>query len=368
MGSTKMSLPFEINGTDYIHLIVGNAKQACHYYQTQFGFEPIAYSGLETGDREKVSYVLKQNKIRIILTSPLNTESDLNDHLRMHGDGVKDVAFWVDSAQAAWEYATGKGALSAQTPTEVSDDNGKVILSAIRTYGDTIHTFVQRSDYHGNFLPGFESYQSKLKSHDVGLNFVDHFVGNQPENKMNETADWYEDKLGFKRFWTADDKDISTDFTSLRSVVVTNENERIKMPINRPAAGLRKSQIQEFVDFYSGPGVQHIAMDTKDIIKTVGMLSKNGVDFLETPMSYYEELPNRVGKIDEDIKQLSELGILVDRDEFGYMLQIFTKPVLDRPTLFYEIIQRKGSKSFGKGNFKALFESIEREQGKRGNL
>jgi 4-hydroxyphenylpyruvate dioxygenase len=363
-----MSLPFEIKGTDYIHLIVGNAKQACHFYQTQFGFEPIAYRGLETGERHNVSYVLKQNKIRLVLSSPLTADSKLNDHLRLHGDGVKDVAFWVDDATAAWEYATSKGAPSDQDPKESSDEYGKVILSSIRTYGDTIHTFVERSDYQGPFLPGYQPYQSKIKIYPVGLNFIDHFVGNQPENKMNETADWYEDKLGFKRFWTADDKDISTDYTSLRSVVVTNDNERIKMPINRPAAGLRKSQIQEFVDYYSGPGVQHIAMDTKDIIKTVSQLAENGVEFLETPMSYYEELPKRVGEIEEDITQLSELDILVDRDEFGYMLQIFTKPVQDRPTLFFEIIQRKGSKSFGKGNFKALFESIEREQEKRGNL
>jgi 4-hydroxyphenylpyruvate dioxygenase len=363
-----MSLPFEINGTDYIHIIVGNAKQASHFYQTQFGFEPIAYRGLETGDREMVSFVLRQNKIRLILTSPLTSESELHEHLRLHGDGVKDVAFWVDDARAAWEYATNKGAPSVQDPIEKTDDKGKVVLSAIGTYGDTIHTFVERTEYKGAFLPGFEPYKSKIKASPVGLNFVDHFVGNQPENMMNETADWYQEKLGFKRFWTADDKDISTDYTSLRSVVVTNENERVKMPINRPAAGLRKSQIQEFVEYYSGPGVQHIAMDTKDIIKTVRQLSENGVEFLETPMSYYEELPDRVGEIDEDFTELSQLGILVDRDEFGYMLQIFTKPVQDRPTLFYEIIQRKGSKSFGKGNFKALFESIEREQGKRGNL
>jgi 4-hydroxyphenylpyruvate dioxygenase len=273
------------------------------------------------------------------LTSPLNSQSELHEHLRLHGDGVKDIAFWVDDARAAWEYATNKGAKSAREPIEKSDDDGKVIIAAIETYGDTIHTFVDRTGYKGDFLPGFQPYNSK----------------NQ-------------DKLGFKRFWTADDKDISTDYTSLRSVVVTNENERIKMPINRPAAGLRKSQIQEFVEYYSGPGVQHIAMDTKDIIKTVSQLSANGVEFLETPQSYYEELSDRVGEIDEDISELSRLGILVDRDEFGYMLQIFTKPVQDRPTLFYEIIQRKGSKSFGKGNFKALFESIEREQGKRGNL
>jgi len=363
-----MSLPFEIIGTDYIHLIVGNAKQACYFYQTIFGFEPIAYLGLETGERDKVSYVLRQNKITLLVTSPLKAESELNDHLRLHGDGVKDIAFLVNDSRAAWEYTTSKGALSAKVPAEISDQHGTAIISAIKTYGDTIHSFIQRSEYSGIFLPGYESYRSTLKTYPVGLNFVDHFVGNQPENKMEETADWYQEKMGFKRFWTADDKDISTDYTSLRSVVVANENERIKMPINRPAAGLRKSQIQEFVDYYSGPGVQHIALDTNDIITTVSQLTKNGVEFLETPKAYYEELPKRVGTIKEDIHQLAELGILVDRDECGYMLQIFTKPVQDRPTLFFEIIQRKGSKSFGKGNFKALFESIEREQARRGNL
>jgi 4-hydroxyphenylpyruvate dioxygenase len=363
-----MSLPFEINGTDYIHLIVGNAKQATHFYQTQFGFEPIAYNGLETGEREKVSYVLRQNKITLMLTSPLKAGSSLNEHLGKHGDGVIDVAFRVDDARAAWKYTTEKGAPSVQDPVTLSDEHGSVVMAAIGTYGDTIHTFVERSDYKGTFLPGYEAYKSRLATHPTGLNFVDHFVGNQPQNQMNAIADWYQEKLGFKRFWTADDKDISTEFTSLRSVVVANENERIKMPINRPAAGLRKSQIEEFVEYYSGPGVQHIALDTKDIIKTVRQLTTNGVEFLETPTTYYQELPERVGKIDEDIKALSELGILVDRDEFGYMLQIFTKPVQDRPTLFYEIIQRKGSKSFGKGNFKALFESIEREQRRRGNL
>jgi 4-hydroxyphenylpyruvate dioxygenase len=363
-----MGLPFDIHGTDYIHLIVGNAKQASHFYQTQFGFEPVAYRGLETGDREKVSYVLKQNKITLVLTSPLTAFSELNAHLQQHGDGVKDVAFWVDDAVAAWKYATERGAPSALEPTNESDNNGTVITAAIKTYGDTIHTFVQRSDYKGTFLPGFEPYQSRVATNPTGLNFVDHFVGNQPENQMNAIADWYQEKLGFKRFWTADDKDISTEYTSLRSVVVADENERIKMPINRPAAGLRKSQIEEFVEFYSGPGVQHIALDTKDIIETVSQLAANGVEFLDTPKTYYEELPGRVGAIDEDINTLAGLGILVDRDEFGYMLQIFTKPVQDRPTLFFEIIQRKGSKSFGKGNFQALFESIEREQARRGNL
>jgi 4-hydroxyphenylpyruvate dioxygenase len=363
-----MELPFQINGTDYIQLIVGNAKQATHFYQTQFGFEPIAYLGLETGNRDQVSYVLRQNKIILVLSSPLGPKSNLNEHLNRHGDGVKDVAFWVDDAKAAWEYATGKGAPSVNDPEVVSDEKGSIVTASISTYGDTIHTFVERTNYHGIFLPGYMPYESNLKTHPVGLNFVDHFVGNQPENQMNAVAEWYQEKLGFKRFWTADDKDIATEYSSLRSLVVSNENERIKMPINRPAAGLRKSQIEEFVEYYSGPGVQHIALDTKDITQTVSQLVANGVEFLDTPQSYYEEMPKRVGDIDENIDNLAKLGILVDRDEFGYMLQIFTKPVQDRPTLFYEIIQRKGSKSFGKGNFKALFESIEREQERRGNL
>jgi 4-hydroxyphenylpyruvate dioxygenase len=347
---------------------VGNAKQACHYYQTQFGFEPVAYKGLETGEREKVSYVLRQNKITFVVTSPLSAKSPLNDHIRLHGDGVKDVAFWVDDALAAHKYAVEKGAESVSEPQKLTDEDGSVICASIQTYGDTIHTFVQRDQYEGIFIPGFEKFTSRLKTKPVGLNFVDHFVGNQPQDQMAKIAEWYESKLGFKRFWTADDKDISTEYSALRSIVVSNENERIKMPINRPASGMKKSQIEEFVEYYSGPGVQHIALDTNNIIQTVSQLHENGVDFLETPRSYYEELPERVGEIDEDIEELARLKILVDKDEFGYMLQIFTKPIQDRPTLFYEIIQRKGSKSFGKGNFKALFEAIEREQSRRGNL
>jgi len=363
-----MKSEFEIHGTDYIKLIVGNAKQAKHFYQTQFGFEPVAYKGLETGDRDEVAYVLRQNKITLVLVSPLKSESPLNEHLRLHGDGVVDVAFRVEDAQKAWEYSTSRGAPSALKPAVYEDKNGQVIMSAIKTYGDTIHSFIDRKHYKGTFLPGFVDYTSPISTHPVGLNFVDHFVGNQPQDQMAKIAQWYEDKLGFHRFWTADDKDISTEYTALRSVVVANDNERIKMPINRPATGMKKSQIEEFVEYYSGPGVQHIALDTKDIIKTVNRLADNGVEFLKTPASYYEELPGRVGNIDEDIDRLAELGILVDVDEFGYMLQIFTAPVQDRPTLFYEIIQRKGSKSFGKGNFKALFEAIEREQARRGNL
>ncbi len=363
-----MKIPFTISGTDHVHFIVGNAKQAGHYYQTQFGFEPVAYRGLETGEREFVSYVLQQDKIRLVLTTPLSADSKLNEHLRLHGDGVRDMAFWVDDARAAWEFTTGNGAVSVQEPATLSDENGRVVTAAVQTYGDTIHTFVERNEYSGIFLPGYEMYKSTLKAKSTGLKYIDHFVGNQPENKMQEVAEWYEKVFGFTRFWTVDDKDISTEFTALRSIVMVNDNMRIKMPINRPAAGLRKSQIQEFVEFYNGPGVQHIAMTTDDIIETVRQLRANGVEFLPTPRTYYDVLEERVGKIDEDIDTLAELGILVDRDEFGYMLQIFTKPVEDRPTLFYEIIQRKGAESFGKGNFKALFESIEREQARRGNL
>jgi 4-hydroxyphenylpyruvate dioxygenase len=363
-----MAQSFEFMGTDHIHLIVGNAKQAAYFYQSQFGFELKAYSGLETGDREKASYMLQQNKIRIVLSTPYKADSDLNKHLSLHGDGVKDVAFWTDNTEAAWKHVTEKGAKSVMKPTVLKDDFGEVIMATIQTYGDTVHSFVQRDNYSGAFLPGFEPRKSILKVEPIGLNFVDHFVGNQPENEMQKVASWYEEVFGWKRFWTVDDKDVATEYTSLRSIVVANDNERLKMPINRPAAGLRKSQIEEFVEYYSGPGIQHIALDTKDIVETVSKLKANGVEFLEVPQSYYDELPDRVGDIDEDISELAELGVLVDRDQFGYLLQLFTKPVQDRPTLFYEIIQRKGCTGFGKGNFKALFESIEREQERRGNL
>ncbi len=363
-----MSAPFTFMGTDYIQLIVGNAKQAAHFYQTQFGFELKAYSGLETGNRETANYMLQQNKIRILLTTPYMADHPLNEHLRQHGDGVKDVAFWTDDARAAWAYVTQRGAESVREPVELEDDNGRVIIASIKTYGDTIHSFVQRDQYTGPFLPGYQARSSTIKVEPVGLNFVDHFVGNQPENQMTKIAEWYEHVFGCERFWTVDDKDISTDYTALRSIVMTNENKRIKMPINRPAAGLRKSQIQEFVEYYSGPGVQHIAMDTDDIIATVDKLTANGVEFLEVPQTYYDTLRDRVGDIEEEVADLARLGILVDRDEYGYLLQLFTKPVQDRPTLFYEIIQRKGAEGFGKGNFKALFESIEREQARRGNL
>jgi 4-hydroxyphenylpyruvate dioxygenase len=363
-----MTSTYKILGVDFIELIVGNAKQAAHYYQTVFGFEPYAFRGLETGDRDKVSYAVRQGDIRLVLTSPLMANSPLNIHLIQHGDGVKDVAFTVDDAEKAWKYAIDRGAFSEADPKISEDEDGRIITAAIKTYGDTIHTFVQRDGYSGIFFPGFKPYQSILPVYPVGLTHIDHFVGNQPENQMQKIAEWYEDVLGFHRFWSADDKDVSTEYSGLRSIVVSDPTEVIKMPINRPAVGLKKSQIQEFVEYYSGPGIQHIAMYTEDIVKTIHALQDKGVEFLETPETYYEELPSRVGKIDENIQELAKLGILVDVDEFGYMLQIFTKPVQDRPTLFYEIIERKGSKSFGKGNFKALFEAIEREQAKRGNL
>ncbi len=363
-----MDAPYQIYGVDYVELIVGNAKQATHYYQAQFGFEPFAYRGLETGERNRVSYAVRQDNIRFIFTSPLMANSPLNIHLMQHGDGVKDVAFTVDNAEAAWKYAMERGAFSECDPKEFSDDFGTVVMASIKTYGDTIHTFVERKNYDGVLLPGFQKYQSPLPSHPVGLKYIDHFVGNQPENQAQKIAKWYEDILGFHRFWSADDKDVSTQYSALRSIVVADPTEVIKMPINRPAQGLKKSQIQEFVEYYSGPGIQHIAMYTDNIIKTISQLRENGVEFLEVPEVYYEELPKRAPNLEENIDDLQKHGILVDADEFGYMLQIFTKTVQDRPTLFYEVIQRKGSESFGKGNFKALFEAIEREQEKRGNL
>ena len=363
-----MKLPFEFLGFDHVGYIVGNAKQAAQYYQCHLGFELAAYRGLETGDRETASYVLRQNKAWFVLSSPLLPGSSLNEHLRLHGDGVKDIAFAVDDAKAAWKHATSRGAVSVHEPREMSDDHGRVVTAAVKTYGDTIHTFVERKDYKGVFLPGYAEAESLGPVEPVGFQVVDHIVGNQPDGEMERIADWYQHVFGFHRLWTVDDEDIHTEYSSLRSIVVADDREIIKMPINEPAQGKKKSQIQEYVDYYSGPGVQHVALLTGDIIATVAKLRDNGVDFLPTPKTYYDTLDERVGKIDEDKSVLADLGILVDRDEDGYLLQIFTKPVQDRPTLFFEAIQRKGARSFGKGNFKALFESIEREQARRGNL
>ncbi len=358
-----------LNGTDYVEFWVGNARQAAHYYRSAFGFRVAAYRGPETGTRDRASYVLVQNKIRFILTTALQPDHPVADHVRAHGDGVRDIALWVDDAEAAWRATTSRGARSVREPETVGDEHGEVRLSAIATYGDTIHTFVERSRYSGVFLPGFSPAAGEDRvSRPVGLKHVDHMVGNVGWGEMDRWVEFYRDVMGFKMFKHFDDKDISTEYSALMSKVMSNGNERVKFPINEPAEGKRKSQIEEYLEYYRGPGVQHIAMATDNIIETVRALRNQGVDFLRVPSTYYQDLVTRVGKIDEPIAELEDLGILVDRDDEGYMLQIFTRPVEDRPTLFYEVIQRKGSRSFGKGNFKALFEAIEREQASRGNL
>ena len=357
-----------LHGTDHVEFYVGNAKQAAYYYRAAFGFSLVAYLGPETGVRDRVSYVLQQNKIRFVLTTPLDPASEIAAHIAKHGDGVKAIALWVDDAEAAWCETTKRGAVSARAPWTIEDPRGRVKLSSIQIYGDTIHTFVERSAYHGAFLPGYEETPPDPIARPVGLLHVDHMVGNVGWGEMDKWVHFYEHVMGFRMFKHFDDSDISTEYSALMSKVMSNGNERIKFPINEPAEGRRKSQIEEYLDFYGGPGVQHAAMATHDIIETVTRLRQQGVDFLRVPTTYYEELTARVGAIDEPIDRLADLGILVDRDVDGYMLQIFTKPVEDRPTLFYEIIQRKGSRSFGKGNFKALFEAIEREQERRGNL
>ena len=363
-----LSQPYSIKGFDYCELYVGNAKQTAHYYQSTMGFKPIAYRGLETGSRDSVSYVLNQNHINLVITSPLKKNTHIGAHIDRHGDGIKDVAFTVDDCETAWKTSIDRGAISVLKPTLTKDKKGETWISAIETFGDTIHTFVERDQYEGPFLPGFDAYNFGIENKSSGLVHIDHIVGNQPDDKMQLVCEYYEKVFGWHRFWTVDDNDISTEYSALRSVVMANNNEIIKMPINEPADGLKKSQIQEFIDYYDTAGVQHLALSTRDIISTVEIMQTNGVDFLPIPPSYYENLTKRVGLIDEDIETLSRLGILVDIDEHGYMLQIFTNPLQDRPTLFFEIIQRKGSNSFGKGNFKSLFESIEREQKKRGNL
>lgn len=357
-----------LKGTDHIEFYVGNAKQAAYFYQHAFGFEWIAYSGPETGMRDKVSYVLKQGKITFVLTTSLYSNSDIAQHVARHGDGVKVLALWVDDASKAFYETTSRGAEPAMEPTSLKDAFGEVVLSSIRTYGDTLHTFVERKNYNGPFLPGYVKAKSHFTVEPIGLKYIDHCVGNVELGQMNRWVDFYETVMGFNLLVTFDDKDISTEYSALMSKVVSNGNGYIKFPINEPAEGKRKSQIEEYLQFYNGAGVQHIAIATDNIIQTVGELRKRGIEFLHVPDVYYEDVLDRVGKIDEDLKPLRELNILIDRDEEGYLLQIFTKPVEDRPTLFFEIIQRKGAKSFGKGNFKALFEAIEREQALRGNL
>lgn len=358
-----------INGTDYVEMYVGNAKQSSHFYRSAFGFRLVAYRGPETGTRDRVSYVLQQDKIRLVLTTPLSPNHPINEHIKLHGDGVHDIALWVDDASSAHRETVKRGAKSVMEPTEIKDESGHISMSAIATYGETIHTFIERKNYSGIFMPGFKGVEGPdTVSRPVGLKYIDHMVGNVGWGQMNAWVKFYEDVMGFKLYQHFDDNDISTEYSALMSKVMANGNGRIKFPINEPAAGKRKSQIEEYLDFYGGPGVQHIAMATDNIIDTVSHLRGQGIDFLRVPNTYYQELVGRVGKIDEPLDQLAALGILVDRDDEGYMLQIFTKPVEDRPTLFFEIIQRKGSRSFGKGNFKALFEAIEREQGLRGNL
>ena len=357
-----------INGTDYIEFYVGNAKQAAHFYKTAFGFQSLAYCGLENGEKTKTSYVLKQGKIRIILTTPMYGNHEIENHLIKHGDGVKVIALWVDDATLAWKETTSRGAKSYLKPHTIQDNHGHVIKSGIHTYGDTVHVFIERKHYNGLFLPGFTEWESSYNPSDMGLKYIDHMVGNVGWNEMNLWEDFYRDVMGFANLITFDDKDISTQFTALMSKVMTNGNGRIKFPINEPAKGIKKSQIEEYLDFYNGPGCQHIAIATDNIVQTVSQMTASGVEFLRVPNTYYDTVLNRVGKIDEEIAELRKFSILVDRDEEGYLLQIFTKPVEDRPTLFFEIIQRKGAQSFGKGNFKALFESIELEQSKRGTL
>jgi len=360
-------------GTDYVEFYVGNAKQAAHYYKTAFGFQSYAYKGLETGSREYASYVLAQDKIRIVLTTPLNSKSVINEHITKHGDGVKVIALWVEDARKSWEETTKRGAKSFMEPTVETDENGDVVRAGIYAYGETVHMFVERKNYKGIFLPGYRKWESDYNPTPTGLKFIDHMVGNVGWGEMNQWVNWYEEVMGFVNFLSFDDKQITTEYSALMSKVMSNGNGRIKFPINEPAEGKKKSQIEEYIDFYEGPGVQHLAVATDDIIKTVMELKARGVEFLPPPpQAYYDDIPRRLGAhkdmMKEDLKELQRLSILVDADEEGYLLQIFTKPVEDRPTLFFEIIQRMGAKGFGAGNFKALFESIEREQEKRGTL
>ncbi len=359
---------FPINGTDHVEFYVGNAKQASHYYRSAFGFQLVAYRGPETGVRDRASYLLQQGRIRLVFTTALFPESPIADHVHRHGDGIRDYALWVDDARLAYQTALARGAIPVHAPEVHRDEHGEVVVAAIGTYGDTIHSLVERRHYRGPFLPGFVPVAPHYQPPEVGLRYVDHCVGNVELGQMNRWVQYYADVMGFRNLVTFDDADISTEYSALMSKVMANGDDRIKFPINEPAPGRKKSQIEEYLDFYRGPGAQHLALATDDILATVTALRDRGVEFLSVPTAYYDELQARIGTIDEPVDRLAELGILVDRDPDGYLLQIFTKPVEDRPTLFYEIIQRKGAKSFGKGNFKALFESIEREQARRGNL
>ncbi|MGB3801258.1 MAG: 4-hydroxyphenylpyruvate dioxygenase [Lewinella sp.] len=367
--STQVSTDaFPMNGTDYFEMLVGNARQSAHFYQTAMGFQPLAYSGLSTGIKDRESYVLQQDKIRLVLTTPLKPGTDIGKLIDTHGDTVRTIALWVDDSRIAYKTAIERGAESHFEPREEKDDKGHVVRSAVKSYGDAIHVFVERSAYDGIFLPGFVAWEPEYRPEPVGLKYVDHMVANVDEGQMNKWVDWYANVLGFKQLISFDDKDISTKYTALMSKVMSNGNGRIKFPINEPAPGLKKSQIEEYLEFHGGAGIQHIAVATDNVVETVTQLRNRGVEFLRVPDTYYDTLLDRVGEIDESIEPLRELGILVDRDDEGYLLQIFTRPIGSRPTVFYEIIQRKGATSFGKGNFKALFEAIEREQEIRGTL
>jgi 4-hydroxyphenylpyruvate dioxygenase len=357
-----------LNGTDYVEFFVGNAKQAAHFYKTAFGFQSLAYAGPETGLMDKVRYVIRQNKLTFVLTTPLRANNEVADHIYKHGDGVKVLALKVDDATDAWKQTTSRGGKSYKEPFTLKDDDGEVVISGIHTYGDTVHLFIERKNYKGVFMPGFRKWESDYNPPSTGLLYVDHCVGNVGWNQMNPWVKFYEEVMGFRNILSFDDKDISTEYSALMSKVMSNGNGYVKFPINEPAEGKKKSQVEEYLDFYDGEGVQHVAIATANIIETVTDLKKRGVEFLKIPASYYESILDRVGHIDEDLAPLRDLGILIDRDDEGYLLQIFSKPLEDRPTLFFEIIQRKGAKSFGKGNFKALFEALEREQDARGNL
>jgi len=366
--STSQADFLPLHGTDYVEFYVGNAKQAAHFYKTAFGFQSLAYAGPETGVKDKVSYAIRQNKLTFVLTTPLRANNPIADHIYKHGDGVKVLALMVDDARSAYAETIKRGGKSYLEPDVLNDESGEVVLSGIHTYGDTVHVFVERKNYKGVFMPGFKEWKSDYNPAETGLLYVDHCVGNVGWNQMNPWVKFYEDVMGFRNILSFDDNDISTEYSALMSKVMSNGNGYVKFPINEPAEGKKKSQVEEYLDFYDGEGCQHVALATHDIVKTVTALKSRGVEFLKVPNSYYDDLIDRVGHIDEDMEPLKELDILVDRDDEGYLLQLFSKPVEDRPTLFFEIIQRKGAKSFGKGNFKALFEALEREQGARGNL
>ena len=357
-----------LQGTDYVEFYVGNAKQAAHFYKTALGFQSLAYAGPETGTRDRASYVIRQNKLTFVLTTPLRSDNAIADHIYKHGDGVKVIALKVEDATSAWNETTKRGGKSYLEPVTLTDEDGEVVMSGIHTYGDTVHLFIERNGYSGLFMPGFRTWETAYQPSETGLLYVDHCVGNVGWNQMNPRVKFYEEVMGFRNILTFDDKDISTEYSALMSKVMSNGNGFVKFPINEPAEGKKKSQVEEYLDFYDGEGVQHVAIATNDIVKTVTDLRSRGIEFLKIPASYYATVLDRVGHIDEDIGPLQELGVLIDRDDEGYLLQIFSKPVEDRPTLFFEIIQRKGAKSFGKGNFKALFEALEKEQDARGNL